>query len=345
MSDEVPTHDRDLLLLGAERNAVLELREVQRYGRESCGDPDYVSIYGMRPAEWYATGVRVLGRTAVECTRDGSADVIGKDVAAIATTSPQTVPTLVVDPFAGSGNTLYWLLRHLPGARGVGLESDVRVFRLTRQNLAALALPIEVVNDDYVSGLAALPVAPDELVIAFLAPPWGGCAGQDSRPRSPAHHAAGRRGRRCRHPSLLAEPRAVRDLDPRDCAGGLRRRAEVARRLVGRADRRPGCARPEPRRSSRDQALDAARRPSLRSGSARRVRAFAAGRASEPRIRRPRPGSPRQARRGGNPGLAGRGLRLRSRSLPRCGRCWPRRGARRDGTARCPSASRRADAR
>jgi hypothetical protein len=186
MNDQVPTYDRDLLLGGAKRNALLELWEVQRYGSDSYGDRDYVSIYGMAPAEWYAKGARVLGRTAVECTRDGLGDAIGKDVAAVARKGPRT---LVLDPFAGSGNTLYWLLRHLPGARGIGFESDGRVFQLTQENMAVLALPIEVLNADYRSGLAGLSVAPDDLLIAFIAPPWGDAldktAGLDLRRTTP----------------------------------------------------------------------------------------------------------------------------------------------------------------
>jgi len=86
-ADQGPTYDRQLLLGGAKRNAVLELWEVKRYGIDSYGDADYVSIYGMRPADWHAKGVRLLGRTAVECTRDGLGDVIGKDIAAIASLS------------------------------------------------------------------------------------------------------------------------------------------------------------------------------------------------------------------------------------------------------------------
>jgi hypothetical protein len=173
MNDQRPLYDRELLLLGAKRNAVLELWEVQRYGSDSYGDTDYVSIYGMRPADWYAKGARVLGRTAVECTRDRLGAAIGKDVAGIAATLPPTFETLVVDPFTGSGNTLYWLLRHLPGARGVGFESDAGVFRVTRQNIAALALPINILSTDYLSGLAGVSVGPDDLLITFIAPPWG----------------------------------------------------------------------------------------------------------------------------------------------------------------------------
>ena len=173
MNDVTPRYVREFLLAEAKRNTVLELWEVERYGSDSYGDPDYVSIYGMRPAEWYAKGVRMLGRTVVECTRDPLGHAIGKDVAAIATKRPLTPQTLVIDPFAGSGNTLYWLLRHLPGTRGIGFESDTRVFRITQENIAALALPIDVRNADSLSELAGVSVARDELVIAFIAPPWG----------------------------------------------------------------------------------------------------------------------------------------------------------------------------
>jgi len=171
--DPSSVYGRQLLLLGPKRNAVLDLWEVQRYGTDSYGDADYVSIYGMRPVDWYAKGVRLLGRTAVECTRDRLGEAIGKDIAASAVTAPSTGQTLVLDPFAGSGNTLYWIVQQLPGARGVGCQLDPLVFQLTSQNLAALQLSIEMLNTDYVAGLATMPVAADQLLIAFIAPPWG----------------------------------------------------------------------------------------------------------------------------------------------------------------------------
>jgi len=99
-------YGRELLLYGEKRNAVLDLAEVQRFGIDSYNDADYVSIYGLRPAQWYPRGIRLLGRTAVECTRDALASAIGRDVAVLTAGTPQA---LVVDPFAGSGNTLYWV--------------------------------------------------------------------------------------------------------------------------------------------------------------------------------------------------------------------------------------------
>src|ERR1700694_3439004 len=100
--EHASTYDRQLLLGGKKRNAVLELWEVQRYGTDSYGDADYVSVYGMEPAGWHAKGVRLLGRTAVECTRDGLGDAIGKDVSAVSAVAPSTGPVLVLDHFAGS---------------------------------------------------------------------------------------------------------------------------------------------------------------------------------------------------------------------------------------------------
>jgi hypothetical protein len=141
-SDCDVVYDRTLLLGEAKRNAVLELWEVERYGRDSFGNADYVSLYGLRPADWHAQDVRLLGRTAVECTRDELAAAIARDVSAVADRAPRCSGTLVIDPFAGSGNTLHWICRALPFARGLGFELDEGVFALTRRNAAALNLSV-----------------------------------------------------------------------------------------------------------------------------------------------------------------------------------------------------------
>src|ERR1700730_3913119 len=92
-------YDRQLLLHGPKRDAVLELWEVRRYGMDTYGDADYVSVYGLRPADWYARGVRLLGRSTVECTRDSLAETIATDVASVAATAAQSSGPLVLDPF------------------------------------------------------------------------------------------------------------------------------------------------------------------------------------------------------------------------------------------------------
>jgi predicted RNA methylase len=160
-------------LLGEKRNELVDLEQVQRYGLDAFGDADFVSIYGLKPAEWYARGVRLLGRTAVECTRDRFADLIASDLAAMAKTVTTGDRSIVIDPFAGSGNTLYWITRHVEPRQSVGFEQDDVVFELTRRNLSIMNLGIDVVHDDYERGLTRLVVQDGELVILFISPPWG----------------------------------------------------------------------------------------------------------------------------------------------------------------------------
>jgi hypothetical protein len=168
-----PVHDRALLLHGAKRNDVLTLREVRQYGRDSFADPDYVRIYGMAPAEWYARGIRLLGRTAVECTRDALGDCIGRDVAAVAAKLTETTQFIVIDPFAGSCNTLYWILRHVRQAQGIAFELDPQVHELTRRNIAGLDRRIELIRGDYRSLLEGCRFPTELGLIVFVAPPWG----------------------------------------------------------------------------------------------------------------------------------------------------------------------------
>ena len=80
---------------------------------------------------------------------------------------------MVIDPFAGSANTLYWIRRHLRGSRGVAFELDDAVFEASRRNLSILSLDLELLHVDYEAGLRALAVAEDALLIVFVAPPWG----------------------------------------------------------------------------------------------------------------------------------------------------------------------------
>ena len=168
-----PLYDRALLLHGRKRNEVLTLEEVQRYGMNSFSDPDYLRLYGMTPPQWYARGVRLLGRTAVECTRDPLADLIGRDIAAVASSLPPATKFLVLDPFAGSCNTLYWILRHVPHSRGLACEFDPSVYQLTRQNISDLGRHIELIQGDYDLVLDGIDLPTGDVLIVFVAPPWG----------------------------------------------------------------------------------------------------------------------------------------------------------------------------
>lgn len=166
-------HDRAYLLSDSKRNDVLELSEVKRYGHDSYGDPGYVSIYGLRPDDWYARGVRLLARTAVECTRDRLADLIGGDVAALAAKAPPPRNAVVIDPFAGSANTLYWISQHVGARAAVGFELDDAVYEASHRNLSILGLDVALHHQPYETSLTRAVVGDNDLVIVYVAPPWG----------------------------------------------------------------------------------------------------------------------------------------------------------------------------
>jgi hypothetical protein len=156
------------------------LDEVRQYGADSFGDADYLRLYGLKPATWYERGIRLLGRTAVECTRDVLADRIGRDVAMVLRSLPADTRFTVVDPFAGSCNTLYWILRHLPGSEGLAFELDPQVFELTRRNVTGLDQSIELRRGDFLAELDGHDLARGRTLVFFVAPPWGTALDEDT---------------------------------------------------------------------------------------------------------------------------------------------------------------------
>jgi len=168
-----PVYNRALLLHGPKRQEVLTLEEVWQYGIDSFSDADYVRIYGMAPAAWYGQGIRLLGRTAVECTRDALADRIGREIARVVAALLKTARFIVIDPFAGSCNTLYWILRHVPNSQGIACEFDRQVYELTKRNIAGLDRTIDLHHCDYSSLLGDHHPPSDRGLIFFIAPPWG----------------------------------------------------------------------------------------------------------------------------------------------------------------------------
>jgi hypothetical protein len=168
-----PLYDRAFLLHGPKRSQILTLGEIRQYGIDSFSDPDYLSIYGLKPADWYARGIRLLGRTAVECTRDVLADRIGRDIAGTMAALPKGMSVTVADPFAGSCNTLYWILRHVPLSEGLAFEFDPQVFEVTNRNISGLDRHIVLRHGDFLGNLASFDLPTEHALVLFVAPPWG----------------------------------------------------------------------------------------------------------------------------------------------------------------------------
>jgi predicted RNA methylase len=159
-------------LLGPQRHAVLTTDELCEVGRVMHGDPEGMSLYGIPAPRMAAHGLRVLGRTAVECTSDPQPARIAAAVAALPAYAPdsKTAP-IVADLFCGSGNVGHQvsLILQRPG---YGSELDPIVHAATRHNLAAIESPFTLLAGDYRDLLQAAPALhPDDLFI--VEPPWG----------------------------------------------------------------------------------------------------------------------------------------------------------------------------
>src|SRR5689334_11630289 len=165
-------YDRAFLLSPDKRNQLMALWEVEKYGQDCFSDPNYVSIYDMSPPEWHARGIRLLARTTLECVRDPLGDLIGREVKRVVQgASPACV--VVIDPFAGSCNALYWMLRHLENARGIAFEVERTIYDLTYQNLLRVDAPIELLCGDYRVRLREFRFPREHMLVVFVAPPWG----------------------------------------------------------------------------------------------------------------------------------------------------------------------------
>jgi len=90
----------------------------------------------------------------------------------VASFPPQT-KCLVIDPFAGSCNTLYWILQHVLRSRGIAFEVDSQVYELTRHSVAGLNRTIVLIHGDYRSLLDKHRLPCGDAIIVFVAPPWG----------------------------------------------------------------------------------------------------------------------------------------------------------------------------
>ena len=93
-------------------------------------------------------------------------------VARVAATAPPGSVFGVVDRFAGSCNGLFWILRHLPGAKGLRFELEQVISDMTARNIASIGAPIKLVHGDYSKLLAQHRFGGAHRIVAFLAPPW-----------------------------------------------------------------------------------------------------------------------------------------------------------------------------
>lgn len=159
-------------LLGPLRDQPLTTDQLCEAGRVICGRPESLSLYGVPAPELTARGLRVLGRTALECTKDPHPAVLAELLAELL--PPPHRRPMVADLFCGSGNIGHHLHRRL-GHPVHAAEHDPLVYAATRHNLDRLDSAVTLHRADYRRLLTALP-AHSESDTYVLDPPWGATA-------------------------------------------------------------------------------------------------------------------------------------------------------------------------
>lgn len=163
-------------LLSDPRQGPLSFREVRQAGWQLANNPNDLSIYGMKPLAWYALGLRIVPRTAVELTRDPHAAFLALAITSTLTSLGIKISD-VIDPFAGSGNTLYHVTNALQAQRAIGIEHHHVIADLTRRNFNRLKLLGRLRNTDAQITCGNWTDAPnamrDKPTLIFLSPPWG----------------------------------------------------------------------------------------------------------------------------------------------------------------------------
>jgi hypothetical protein len=154
-------------LLGPRRYELLSLDEIIDVGRVLTGDPQGMAFYQLAPVDWYARGIRLLGRTLVEATPDVTAGPLSRSVQRLL---GDREGIGVVDPFVGSGNLMFHVARSL-SATACGLDIDEAVWAQTLTNLRLIGAAPAIRLGDWLSYFDdPLDV---ETTVYVLSPPWG----------------------------------------------------------------------------------------------------------------------------------------------------------------------------
>ncbi|MEU8975304.1 hypothetical protein AB0D11_39805 [Streptomyces monashensis] len=161
-------------LLGELRTTVLTGEQLCEAGRLIYGRPESLALYGITAPDMEAAGIRLLGRTTIECCVDEYAASVADALAGLHAALPPAEPggqPLLMDLFCGSGNFSHHLAARL-GVAAYAAELDPDVHAATEHNLVRTASRTRLHLGDYRDLLGKHPArGPRDTY--FVEPPWG----------------------------------------------------------------------------------------------------------------------------------------------------------------------------
>ncbi|GAB7184281.1 hypothetical protein ATKI12_4112 [Kitasatospora sp. Ki12] len=151
--DSAAYFDLRARLLGPLRNRPLTSGQLCEVGRIVCGHPDGLSLYGIPAPRMAAHGIRLLGRTALECVKDPHPALVAAALTDVLAGLPVSgARPVIADLFCGSGNLGHQLGRLLGprfGHRVLATELDPLVHAATRHNLTLVDSPVRLHHAGY----------------------------------------------------------------------------------------------------------------------------------------------------------------------------------------------------
>jgi hypothetical protein len=117
------------------QNRVLSLDEILLVSRSYYGDEGLLSLFGKKPKSFYNMGIRILGRSAIECSIDAHSIGMAKSIKKLKRALFPHEEAVILDLFLGSGNLLYHTAKALGFPTAIGIENNREIYSHTKNNL------------------------------------------------------------------------------------------------------------------------------------------------------------------------------------------------------------------
>lgn len=163
-------------LLGPDRMRLLTHEDLVSVGEVIYQDAKRFSLYGVPCGSMVARGLRLYGRTAVECCIDEYSVPAAQAIRSVIKAAGERRAPLVLDLFCGSGNMGFHLARLL-GVAVHASDIDPHICRATSYNVATMESRMELHRTDYRDLLARWRSRTDHDVYV-VEPPWGDAFGE-----------------------------------------------------------------------------------------------------------------------------------------------------------------------
>jgi hypothetical protein len=160
--------------LYAKRDKLLSLEEIIEISNCYYGARDMLCLFDMTPNNYFNKGIRLLGRTAIECSIDIHAEIIADEASKIQEEFFPAKQPIIIDLFTGSGNLLYHFSKKFRMGRFIGFEKNNEIYKLTCNNLKALNLSFDFHLGDYKELILQHSATFEQRpIIVIIDPPWG----------------------------------------------------------------------------------------------------------------------------------------------------------------------------